>query len=263
MSLFPSIAAATRCFGQPLKSAIPTAEQMAVAGVELDALNEIRATEFSDSGRRQFLHSLSERGLAVSSLFLPLRRSLYDRDQLDGRIDAIKCTMQFAYELKSKTVTGRIGRVPEDHDSEAYATLVAVLNDIARHANQVGAVFCITPSGDSPVTLTELLSRIDQGPIGVKIDPAAIVTSGQNAVKTFVTLMDFVQQIQIRDAVSDINGEPLETPVGRGEVVWDEFLATIHEADFRGWLTVERRQGDDRILDMTRAVKFVRNLLPG
>lgn len=257
------IAAATNCFAQPLKSAIQTAGEIGASGLQLDALNEIRQQEFTESARRQFLHRLGELGMSVASLNVPLRRALYDRDNLDARLDAVKQAMSFAWQLKSRVVTARVGSLPDAGDSADRETLVAVLNDLARHGNHVGAVFSLTTSGDSAETLAELLAEVDQGPLGVHLDPAVLVTSGRNPVDYITRFRDVVSQIQIRDAVRDIDGAALETPVGRGEVVWDELLALAYEAEFQGWLTVDRRSGDDRISDMARAVKFVRNLLPG
>ena len=40
-------------------------------------------------------------------------------------------------------------------------------------------------------------------------------------------------------------------------------LVVAHEAEYTGWLTVERRNGNDRVNDMARAVKYVRSLEPG
>lgn len=257
------IAAATNCFGQPLKTAILTAGEIGAAGLQLDALNEIKSSELSESGRRQFLHHLGDVGLSVASLNVPLRRSLYDRGDLDSRIDIIKQTMSFAWQLKSKVVTARVGRIPEAGDSAERLTLVSALNDLARHGNHIGAVFSITTTGDSPDAIAELLEQVDQGPIGVHLDPAALVAGERRPVEYFVRFRDCISQIQIRDSVRDIDDAPLETAVGRGEVEWDELLAVAYEAEFTGWMTVERRNGDDKIGDMARAVKFVRNLQPG
>ena len=157
------IAAATCCFGQPLKSAILTAGEIGVTGLQLDALHELKPEAFSASGRRQFLHRLAELGLSVASLNVPLRRTLYDRDHLDARIDAVKRSMTFAYQLNSKVVTARIGRIPREDAAANRMTLVAALNDLAGHGNHVGTVFTIVPSGDSLDEIAELLSQAGVG----------------------------------------------------------------------------------------------------
>ncbi|GAB4153702.1 MAG: hypothetical protein Tsb009_30150 [Planctomycetaceae bacterium] len=262
MRIANRIAAVTKCFHQPLKKSLRTAQELGFAGVQLDAIQEIKPAEFTDSAKRQFLLHLRELGLAVASLNVPARKSLYHLDDLDNRIDTLKQTMRFAFQLQSKTVTSRVGQIPEDTQSPEYQTLLSVLNDLARHANHVGAVLAITPSGDDFQSLEKLLSGVTEGPIGLHLDPTSLIASGQQPARFFEQFADYVLQIQIRDALRDMDGGVQETPVGRGEVIWDEFLVLIHSADYPGWLTVERQQGNDKQNDMVRAMKFVRNILP-
>ena len=39
-----------------------------------------------------------------------------------------------------------------------------------------------------------------------------------------------------------------------------QFLAVLEEVEYRGWLTVERDSGDDRLADVTAGVAFLRRL---
>ncbi len=84
------LALATSCLGQPLKPALMLASRLGANGVQLDARNEIKPSEMSATGRRQFLHLLSEIGLQIASLDFPLRRRLWDEERLDARLDALK-----------------------------------------------------------------------------------------------------------------------------------------------------------------------------
>jgi L-ribulose-5-phosphate 3-epimerase len=262
MRLSTRMAVVLRCFGQPLKKALQTAGTMNVTGIQLDAITELRSLELSDSGRRQFLRHLSDQGLSIASVNVPLQKSLSELTDLDARIDLLKRAMQSAFLLKSKIVTARIGRIPENTESREYNTLVAVLNDLAKHANHVGSVLAVTPSGDPLQAIDDLFSKISQGPMELHLDPAGLVASGQQAAEFFRRFPKIISQIQIRDAVRDLDGGVLETPVGRGEVVWDELMVLIHEADFKGWLAVERKQGEDKFGDMSRALSFTKQLLP-
>ena len=69
------IAATTRCFRQPLKRAIRTAAEIGATGVHLTGGDELRPNEFSQSGRKQFLHMLGEFGLKVAGVSLPMQTS--------------------------------------------------------------------------------------------------------------------------------------------------------------------------------------------
>ena len=138
-------ALATSCLGQPLKAALTLASRLGANGVQLDARNEIKPSEMSATGRRQFLHLLSETGLQLASLDFPLRRRLWDAERLDARLEALKETMQFAYELKARTVTVRLGGLPDESDAAGQALLGNVLNDLARHGNRVGVTLAVGP----------------------------------------------------------------------------------------------------------------------
>jgi sugar phosphate isomerase/epimerase len=255
------VALATRCLNLPLKESIRVAAESRVQGLQFDAREEIKPADLTDTGRRQLLHSLAERGLAVASLAFPTRRSFYDEDQLDARVGAAKRTLDLAWQLKAQVVTARVGKIPAEKDSKPYRVLLDVLGDLARHANQVGAALAITPTHDSPAALAELLGAVKTGPLGLDFDPAVFVMSGHDPVAALRTLHGSVLHLTARDAVRDVDAGGLETAVGRGEVEWVELLPLLDEIGYPGWVTINRTQGDDRAGDATRAVEYLRNVL--
>lgn len=257
------LAAATRHFGQPLKQVLDTAASIGAQGVQFDARNEFRVDELSETGRRQFRHQLSEKLLSIASFEYPTRRPFYEQESLDARVAGLKAALEFAYSMGVTVVVGRVGRIPEDTDSPQHKLLCDVLNDIARHSNRVGATFAITPSNDSNESLSTLFERVVDGPLALNLDPAGLVMNGNSPVDTYRAFYDRVLSVQIRDGLRDIDGQGLEVPVGRGDVVWDELLALLGEGAFRGWLVATRSTGDDRIADMARAIRFVRNVVAG
>ena len=257
------IAVATRCLRLPLKRSLETARQIGAGAVQIDSRNELKPSQLSETGRRQFLHGLADLDLAVASLEFPTRRPYYEQDQLEARIAATKAAMQFAYQLKASVVTARIGRVPDDPESVEHQILCEVLNDLARHGNRVGATLAVTPGGESPETLSRFLENVTEGPIGINFDPAVFIMSGHDPLAALRTLHDVIVHVQIRDALGDVDGGGLEVPLGRGEVAWDEFLAVLDEAGFRGWLTVDRTTGDDTLNDAARAIEYLKHVAQG
>jgi len=252
---------ACRVFDSSMRQALNRAAELGVAGVQIDARNEMRPEQVSQTGRRQFLHWLSERGLRVGSVTFPLRRRLYDPDQMDRRIEAIKAALSYAYELKTSILTIPIGRLPDpEHDGSSFDTLVHVLNDLARHGNRVGTTLSITPGPDTAATLRKLLDRVEQGPVGIDLDPASAVLAGESASEAFRALYHCVTHVRVRDAQRDLDGMGQEMPVGMGLVAWDELLALLDEADYAGWLMVDRTAGSNRSGDTARAVQYLRGL---
>ncbi|MFG0296221.1 MAG: sugar phosphate isomerase/epimerase, partial [Maioricimonas sp. JB045] len=132
------IAVATAPFQQPIRQAVQTAAGTGAAGIQIDARNELKPTELSDTGRRQFLHMVSEMQLSVASVTFPLRRPLQEREALDARVAALKQAMEFTYQLKARVLTTRLSDLPDDSDSRDAVTLQEVLEDLSRNANHVG-----------------------------------------------------------------------------------------------------------------------------
>jgi len=261
--IVPKVAATARCLEAPLKQLPLAAVEVGVQGIQFDTRRELKPAEFSKTGCRHFLHTLNEPGLSVASLVFPTRRSFYDLDALDGRLEAVRATMQFAAQLRTDVVVVRPGRIPEDSTSDEYDLLRNALNDLARCGNRVGIVPTIMPVSDTPKALGNLLSLIDEGPVGISFDPAAWILSGQDPMEALRTLHGYVTHVQVRDALGDIAGGGQEVPVGRGEVPWDNLLALLEEAGYRGWLTVDRTQGGDKRTDAAHAVEYLRNVARG
>lgn len=257
------LALATRCLGQPLKSALMLASRLGAAGVQLDARNEAKPGDLSGTGRRQFVHSLAELGLQLASLDFPIRRPLWDPERLDARVEALKQAMAFAYDLKARTVTVRLGGIPDEADVAGESLLKDVLDDLARHGNHVGVTIAVSPGREPAARLADVLRTVTGGPIGVNFDPASAVMSGASPAEAFQSLREFIAHVMVRDAVREADLGGTEVPVGRGEVPWDEILALLQEAGYAGWLTVDRTQGEDRAADAGRAIQFLQSVYRG
>lgn len=256
-------AVACHCLPQPIRRAIHAAVELGATGIQFNTRQDIRPTDLSDSGRRQLLHDLEIEGLTVSSLAFPTRRSLYDPEQIEARVSGLKQTLEFAYQLRVPLVVARVGAIPSDKESAEFKLLLDVLNDIARYSNRVGATLAITPTRDSAADLKDLISRVTEGHVGVNFDPAVFAMSGRDAVAAYRELHQHVLHVTARDGVRDIDGSGQEVTLGRGEVDWPELIALLTEAEYRGWLTVDRTHSDDATRDAERALTYLRNVTHG
>ena len=229
-------------------------------GVQFDARDELKPDDLTDTGRRQFLHSLEELGLQVASLTFPLRRQLTDPDHLDARITAIKRAMEFARQLKASVLTIKAGRIPAEVESPDHVLMREILSDLARHGNHVGVTLAITPTHDAPQTLHDFVASIKTGLLGIDFDPAALVIGGHKPEAGLRELHESVVHFTARDGIRDVDGNGVEVPLGRGEVDWIELLALLTETGYRGWVTSIRTQGADQAGDVARGVQFLKQL---
>ena len=256
------LAIATRCFVQPLVASIKSAAELNVQGLQFDVRNELKASELTETGRRDLLHQIREHGLSVASAVFPLNYPLYEPDKIDVRIAAIRDAMRFAYSIKATTLCLRVGRIPEDPESKERKLLVEGLCDLAKHANHIGTALAITPSNDSAETLRTLLDEIKTGPIGIDFDPAHFAMTRRPVAESLRLLHNLVLHFQLRDGDAGIDGGQ-EEAVGQGNVDWIEVLATLGEMDYRGWLTSIRTQGSDPGYDVRQGLKFIQRILVG
>jgi L-ribulose-5-phosphate 3-epimerase len=253
------LAIATHCLNQPLKPALVLAAQLGAGGVQLDCRNELKGAELSATGRRELLHRLEEMRLSIASLDFPLRRGLLDPDRLDARVFALKQAMDFASLLRCRVVTVRLGRLPGGEDGKTDLPLT-VLNDLAGHGNHVGVTLALGPGGDSPAPWLELLRQVSAGPLGINYDPASAISAGRSATEDLSEWGASLSHVMVRDTTRDGDGASNEVPVGRGEVAWQELLAVAYDRDYRGWLCVDRTQGQDKAGDAGRAIQYIRSL---
>jgi len=257
----PSLAVATRAFAQPLNLALRRVAACGATGVQFELREELRPELLSESGRRQFLHRLSELGLSLSPPYFPTRRALHDPEQIDDRVTAVANAMRFASELRARVMTLRLGPIPSSETApEERRLLVTILNDLVRHGNHVGVTLAISPSGEPAAVYQQLLAEIKRGPIGIDFDPCSFVCSGLKVADAFRTLHTHIVHVQARDGVRDLDGTGAETAVGDGMVDWIELLALLLEAGYRGWVTAIRNQGQDRGGDVERAIAHLKSI---
>ena len=137
-----------------------------------------------------------------------------------------------------------------------------------------------------PEPVERLVSFIDEcGPgIGVNYDPANLVmvtkadevagvyAAGSRIVHThakdgrcnFYAGPEEVYGIFTEGGIEALNTVSTyftETPLGEGEVRWDEYLHALAEVGFDGYLTIEREVGRDAAADIRAAVRFLRKKL--
>jgi sugar phosphate isomerase/epimerase len=295
------LAVATEDFGQALRQAIRLAAQNPVQGLRLNARSEVRASEFTDTGLRQLRHFIGEHQMQVAGLYYPSRHSLADPQSLDQRLDGIRAAMGLMRRLGTKDLLLRVGRIPdptkqvvdeaedapnnEDVDSlrnpfsfapslgtlstrqpseaEQFRQLCEILNDLAAEANRHGVVLQLILSGYDVKPLKALLAEVTSGPIAVVFDSATSVMTGRSPVAVFREWYQRIGYVRLRDARKDVDGGGIEVPMGEGTVDWTELPAVLTEAESRAWVCIERTGGDSRAEDVIRAIRILKETLPG
>ena len=290
------LAVATEDFGTPLRRAIALAGNAQVPGVRLNARHEILAKNISASGLKQLSQYVRENRMEIAGLSCPTRHSLADSAYLEERVQLIRSAMELARPLHTSQLLVPCGLIPDpasdppvaEPDSsdtaepanpfsfasapsessktvtqkDQFATLCQVATDLASYGNHVGCILTLQLTNYDVSLLEQLTAAVTTGPLQIAFDPAVAVFTGAQIIDTYRLLYRHVGYVRARDGIRNSDYSGTETPVGDGVVDWDELLPTLIEADYTGWVCVERTSGDHRETDVLNGVSRVKSLLP-
>ncbi|QDV15865.1 Xylose isomerase-like TIM barrel [Gimesia panareensis] len=255
------LAVATRCFGMPIKNAIKTAARIGARGVQLDVQQEISPTSFGASGDRQFRKLLEEFNLGLASFRLPARGALIDPEFLDQRMSQIRSALEFAWRLQVPTLIIHPGLI-QSGEGGNIDLIREVLNDLARFSDHIGTELCIACGKNSSAVIRELVSQVNTGFLGIELDTADMILNNHNPETTIRELHPWIRAYRLRDAIREMDTDGQEVPLGKGMVMWDQFLPLVWETGYQGWLAVDRTQGDQRVEDCRRGIDYLKSILP-
>jgi L-ribulose-5-phosphate 3-epimerase len=244
--------------GLPLRRALHEAERMGVSGVQIDAVGDLAPQSLSQSGRHAVLHLLRAHNLELTALGCPLRRGLDIPEDQQQRIDHIEAVLGLSVDLGARIAIVQPGRLPEKADDPRAPLLTEALRVLGRHGDRIGAVLALETGLESGAVLGAFLGRFDTGGLGVNLDPANLLMGGFDPYESTRALRGQVVHSNAKDArVSGASRTAKEVPLGHGDIDWTRYLAALEEIQYRGWLTVAREGGDNRVADVAAGIGFL------
>jgi sugar phosphate isomerase/epimerase len=245
----------------PLKKALLTAAQLGAQGVEIDARNDLRPEELSDTGRRQLRKMLDDLNLRVAAIRFHTARGFDEPENLERRVDGTKQAMRFAYSLGASIVVNQIGHVPEEVDSPSYSLLTQCLTDLARYGQRVGAMLAAETGSEPGERLAALLDSLRETAIGITFNPGNLIVNNFSVEDALAKCAAHTLLVHAKDAVRDLaRGRGVEVPLGRGTAEFPQIIAALEEHRYRGWYVIERDYSEDIVPALNYAVQFLRNL---
>jgi sugar phosphate isomerase/epimerase len=254
------IAVQTRSLAQPFKQALHTARAVQADGVQIDAREELRPPELSDTGARQLRKLLDDLNLRVGSVTFASRRGYAEANGLDRRLDATIDAMRMASRLAAQTLVLAVGSLPEPEARER-STLVEALTALAGHGSRWGVLLAAQCSTAVPGEVNALLAQLPEGLVGVDLNPADVIRAGGRPADFASGLGRHITHLYANDAVRGFGGAAaIEAPLGRGSADMPQLLAALEEFDYRGWATVERRNSPRPADECGDAIAYLRAL---
>ena len=245
----------------PLRQAISLAGKLGADAVEIDARTQLKPSELTQTGLRQFRKMLDDNRLRVCAIAFPTRRGYNDLDQLDARVAGTKEAMQMAGALGASVVVNHVGYIPPEPTGADWDILIQVLTDLGRHAQRVGAFLAAQTGTVSGETLGKLIAALPDGSLGVDLDPGMLVVNSHNVQAAVDSLAPHIMHVHATDGARDsARGRGVEVPLGRGSVDYPALLGALEERGYRGAFTIRRDSSSDPEFEIGQAVKFLRSL---
>jgi len=245
----------------PFRKALVVAAQLGATGVEIDARQELRPEELSQTGLRELRKLLEELSLRVVAVRFQTRRGYDVADDLERRVAATKAAMKFAADLRAPIVVNQIGRVPSEPDTPAWNLLVDTLTDLSGYGQHIGAVLAAQTGSEPGPDLARLLAVLPPQGVGVDLDPGNLIVNGYSPREAIESLGSSILHVHARDGVRDLGrGRGLEVPLGRGSADFPALLGSLEEHAYRGYFTVVRDSSDDPQFEIGEAVKYLKSL---
>jgi sugar phosphate isomerase/epimerase len=248
--------------GLPLRRALAEAARLGVSGVQVDAVGHLAPNALSETGRREFRHLLRAYNLELTALGRPLRRGLDSTENQQPRLELVQKVLSLSFDLGPRLVIVQAGAVHEDANEPRMRILRESLQALAYHGDRVGATLALETGLEDGAVLASFLARFDTGALGVNFDPANLMMNGFNPYASVQALAGRIVHTHAKDArLSSASRAAQEVPLGHGDIDWMKYLATLEEVEYRGWLTIERETGENRLADVAAGVSFLRRLI--
>ena len=245
----------------PFKQALETAARIGADGVEINARSELKPAELSRTGIRHLRKMLSDLNLKVAAVHFPTRRGYDETEDLDRRLQATKDAMTMAYDLGCNVVTNRVGQIVEDDTSDRRSTMIQALSDLGSFSHKSGAWLATQTGTVDPKLLKQLIDALPPMAIGIDFDPAMLIINSFSAVDAMQQLAENVMHFRARDAVRDLSqGRGLEVQLGRGSVDLPALLAKLEEHQYSGYITIERDEQADVVLQCQQSIEYLDNI---
>ena len=180
------------------------------------------------------------------------------------RLFDLEAAIPFAEAIGTKNIATHVGFLPENPNDPDYVGTVGALRKLCRAMKEKEINFLFETGQETPVTLVRAIEDIGLGNVGINFDTGNLILYGKaNPVDAFGIFGKYVMDMHIKDGLYPVDGKHLgaETPVGEGKVDFEQLVKLLKEADYQGYLTIEREiSGEKQIADIVRARDLIREL---
>jgi sugar phosphate isomerase/epimerase len=252
-----------------LRAALEEAKRIGVKGVQLWCVDYspsepcvLDPDRCVGSERRKFVELVESYGLEITGFCAQLTgptepgmpwpgSALGDPRDLERRLEKTRKALELASDMGSPVVTTHPGEIPSDRSSRKYEVMLNSCEILARHAERVGATFCIETGQERAEVLRHLLEDVGSEGLRVNYDPANMLWYG--VVEGVRILAPWI----VHTHAKDYNPNTGRATVGEGIVPWDEYIGALRSINYSGWFALEDETGIDVVGSLRRGRAFL------
>ena len=271
----------TDCFKKGFWDSVTLAGQMGLHGIQVYATTgEFSPEVLTEVDINKCRLHLAENNLEISALCGDMGGHGFEiAADNPERINKTKKIIDLAKKLGTRVVTTHIGVIPADKSSEKYRVMLEALTACGEYAKSQGVTLAIETGPEMADVLSGFVNAAGDG-VGVNLDPANFVmVTGQDPAAAVRLLGKKIVHTHVKDGKMLKKTDPtiiydhfadggiealnvadffIETPVGEGDVNWQDYMSALREIGYDGYLTIERETGADPIADIDKAVCFIK-----
>lgn len=267
------------CLKQPFDESLKLAREIGADALQIGLF----ALEQSHAERMEALDKMKSNGLRVSAVCGDLGGHGFTRaEENPAKIETSKRIMELALDFEADVVTTHIGVIPADRKG-CYGVLAEACAELGQFAERCGGRFAIETGPETPETLCAFLEQLPTKGIGVNYDPANLVmVTGSDPIEGVQTLQGKIVHTHAKDGIMLKQTDPAviygifadggiedfrmeeyfrEVPLGQGKVDIPAWLKELDAIGYDGFVTVEREVGADPVGDISKAVRYLKQLM--
>ena len=271
----------TDCFKKNFFDSVVMASEMGFDGVQVYATTgEFSPDSLSAEDILRLREHLQANRLVISALCGDMGGHGFEiAEDNPEKIEKTKRIIDLAAAFDTKVVTTHIGVIPSDPECEKYRVMLAALTECGSYAKERGVTMAIETGPEMADVLYGFVNAAGDG-VGVNLDPANFVmVTGQDPAAAVRLLGKKIVHTHVKDGKMLRKTDPviiyncfaeggietlntsdyfIETPVGSGDVAWDDYISALREIGYDGYLTIERETGENPAFDIKIAADFIR-----
>jgi sugar phosphate isomerase/epimerase len=242
-----------------IRDAIVRASTMGFKGFEVEATRGKITHELSSTGRRDFLHYSRSCGMEVSALSGCFGQDFGQEEGVERLVEKTKALIDLAVDLRAPAVTTTVGKVPKEGSRE-WGRLSEILRELGGYAENVERVLATHIGETGLEELRKFIAGLKTQGIRIAYDPSIVVVRGLDPVNGVRVLGGLITHAYARDVTKGARGF-LETVPGEGAVPFKEYVTSLYETGYAGYLTIRREAREGRIEDISRAKELLEKLI--